>query len=102
MIQRVTDWIARSWFSCKKYCERASRSWDKPLTGWDKAGFLIHHCTCRRCRVAHHHLRFLDRVLGKVTINIESGRDSLTAVSADDSAALRDRIKKALAKSDAG
>jgi hypothetical protein len=102
MMRRITAWVSRSWFSCKRYCERASRSWEKPLTGWDKAGFLIHHYTCRRCRVAHHHLKFLDRVLGKVTSDIEAGSGSQTAPSANDSTELRERIKKALAKSDPG
>jgi hypothetical protein len=98
MLKQLTDWIARSWFSCKKYCERASRSADRPLTGWDRAGFFVHHYTCRRCRVAHHHLRFLERVLGKVSAEVEAGHDPLGTVAETEAAALRERIKRALPK----
>jgi hypothetical protein len=48
--------------------------------------------------VAHHHLRFLERVLGKVSAEVEAGHDPLGTVAETEAAALRERIKRALPK----
>lgn len=47
-------------------------------------------------------MQFLDRVLGKVSAEVGAGRDPLAAESADQAAKLRERIKKAVKKSDPG
>lgn len=58
-------WIVRSWFSCRKYNERLSNSFQQPLSGWEKLGYWVHHISCRRCRVAKTQIIILNETLAR-------------------------------------
>lgn len=73
MLSAIRAWLSRSWFSCKRYMERLSDSFDRELTVWERISFLVHHYCCRRCRVARTHIIQLN---GSIHTIAESMRSS--------------------------
>lgn len=61
----IREWFVTSWFSCRKFAERMSRSVDRPLSTRDRLGYLFHFYWCFTCRRVSKQIRQLDRELGR-------------------------------------
>ncbi len=53
-----------SFLSCKRYSERASRSFDEELSLWDRIGFVFHHYWCFTCRTFYNQIERIENCLG--------------------------------------
>ena len=65
-----TKWFSNSWFSCKRYSQRASKSLDEKLSMRDWLGFRFHHYLCGTCRRFRVKLLLIDE-------NLKALRDSI-------------------------
>ena len=69
----LISWLDRSWFSCRRFTERASKACDIPLTGSDKAGYVFHYYFCFYCRRFNGQLGKLQEYFRRYSEHLNNG-----------------------------